>query len=196
MSDPAAQARLSVAAAVETLRALLDDGETLERVARAAQVVAEALKAGGKVWLFGNGGSAADAQHIAAELVGRFRLERRGFAAEALTVNTSALTAIGNDLGFEAIFARQLEAVARPGDVALGISTSGRSGNVVEGLRAARGVGARTIALTGRNPGAVGAAADEAVSVPADDVARIQECHILIGHVVCELVENLLVDRA
>ncbi len=196
MSDPAAQARLSVAAAVETLRALLDDGETLERVARAAQVVAEALKAGGKVWLFGNGGSAADAQHIAAERVGRFRLERRGFAAEALTVNTSALTAIGNDLGFEAIFARQLEAVARPGDVALGISTSGRSGNVVEGLRAARGVGARTIALTGRNPGAVGAAADEAVSVPADDVARIQECHILIGHVVCELVENLLVDRA
>ena len=111
-------------------------------------------------------------------------------------VAASALTAIGNDFGFEAIFGRQLEALARPGDVALGISTSGRSENIVVGLRAAHEAGARTVALTGRSPGAVGAAADDTVSVPADDVARIQECHILIGHVICELVESLLVEGA
>lgn len=195
MPDLAAQVRSSVAASVEALESLLEDDETLERVARVAGGIADALIADGKVWLFGNGGSAADAQHIAAELVGRFRLERRGLAAEALTVNPSVLTSLANDFGFETVFARQLDALARPRDVAIGITTSGRSANVVEGLRTARALGARTVALTGADPGGAGDAADESIAVPSSDVARVQECHIVIGHVVCELVEKLLAER-
>jgi len=194
--DPAAQVHSSVAASVAALESLLADDSTLERVAQVAGEIADALAADGKVWLFGNGGSAADAQHIAAELVGHFKLERGGFAAEALTVNASVLTAVANDFGFDAVFARQLSALARAGDVAIGISTSGSSANVVSGLRAARAAGARAIALTGQDAGQVGEAADETIAVPAGEVARVQECHIVIGHVICELVESLLVERS
>jgi len=149
-----------------------------------------ALRAGHKLLVFGNGGSAADSQHIAAELVGRYTLERRGMPAIALTTDTSILTSVGNDYGFEEIFARQIEALAVRGDVALGISTSGNSPNVERGLqRAAQIGGIVTAAFLGKTGGAIREQVDFAVVIPAQDTARIQECHITLGHILCELVE-------
>ena len=156
----------------------------------AAAAIAEAIRRGGKVLLFGNGGSAADAQHVAAEFVGRFERERRALAAIALSTDTSVVTAIGNDYGFDRIFARQVEALGRPGDVAIGISTSGRSPNVVAGLEAARRLGLKTVALTGRDGGAVGAAAAIHINVPSGSTARAQEVHRTLLHVICDLVER------
>lgn len=156
----------------------------------AVAAIAEALRGEGKVLIFGNGGSAADAQHMAAELVGRFERERRAFAAIALTTDTSVLTSVGNDYGFDRVFARQVEALGRRGDVAFGISTSGRSANVVTALGAARERGLRTIALTGRDGGDVGAAAEIHINVPDASTARVQEVHRTLIHVICELVEN------
>jgi len=164
-----------------------------ERIVALADALATSLRRGGQVFFFGNGGSAADAQHLAAELVGRYYLERRPLAATALSVNTSALTAIGNDYSFEEVFARQLEAAGRPGDVAVGLSTSGNSPNVVEALRVARLKGMVTVALTGGGGGAVRNMADHWLPAPSEDTPRIQEAHILIGHIVCELVERALV---
>jgi D-sedoheptulose 7-phosphate isomerase len=184
--------RESVGRSIAALEALRDAPEVGESVARLAETISASLAAGGKVWLFGNGGSAADAQHIAAELVGRFVRDRVALPAEALTVNTSVLTAIANDFGFEQVFARQLEAHARPGDVAIGISTSGRSANVVAGLRTAERLGLRTAALTGGDGGDLREAASECIVVPASDTPRIQECHAVLGHVLCELVEASL----
>ncbi|MFN4090563.1 MAG: SIS domain-containing protein [Alphaproteobacteria bacterium] len=160
--------------------------------ARLAAATADTLRAGGKLLLFGNGGSAADAQHIAAELVGRFRGERRALAAIALTTDTSALTAIGNDYGFEAVFARQIEGLGRPGDLAIGFSTSGRSRNVVAGLRAARAGGLGAAALSGGDGGELPDLADPLLLVPDADTPRIQEMHILLGHALCEAVEAML----
>lgn len=176
-------------AALETLR---DSPDTLARVASLAETISSALAGGGRVWLFGNGGSAAAAQHIAAELVGRFRRDRAALPAEALSVNTSVVTAIANDYGFAEVFARQLEAQARPGDVAIGISTSGRSENVIVGLRTAKRLGLHTAALTGGDGGTLSHAASECIVVPVADTPRIQECHAVIGHVLCELVEAAL----
>jgi D-sedoheptulose 7-phosphate isomerase len=184
--------RAILAAALDEQRRLLDDERALEAFARLADVVAASLGSGGCVWFFGNGGSAADAQHLAAELVGRFRRERRPLPAEALTVNTSVLTAVANDYGFAQVFARQLEARARAGDVAIGITTSGRSENVVNGLRVARGLGLETAALTGFDGGARLAALADCIVVPSTDTPRIQESHLLLGHVLCELVEDAL----
>ena len=151
-----------------------------------------ALAGGNKVLLFGNGGSAADAQHIAAELVGRYKRERRALPAIALTVNTSSLTAIGNDCGFEHVFARQLEAMGAAGDVAVGISTSGNSPNVLRGIEVAKAGSLLTVALTGRTGGSLGKIVDYCIQVPSDDTARIQEAHILVGHILCEYVEQTL----
>jgi len=151
-----------------------------------------ALSSGGKLLLFGNGGSAADAQHIATELSVRYRRDRAAFAAIALTTDTSALTAAGNDLGFERIFSRQVEALGRAGDVALGISTSGRSPNVALALRVARERGLVTAALTGGDGGELPALADPCLIVPSASTARIQEMHILIGHSLCEALEAAL----
>ncbi len=149
-----------------------------------------ALRAGHKLLVFGNGGSAADAQHIAAELVGRYTLERRGMPALALTTDTSILTSVGNDYGFEEIFARQIEALAVSGDVALGISTSGNSPNVERGLQRAKQIGGVvTAAFLGKTGGAIREQVDHAIVIPAQDTARIQECHITLGHILCELVE-------
>lgn len=148
-----------------------------------------ALKAGHKLLVFGNGGSAADAQHIAAELVGRYQRERRGLPAIALTTDTSILTSLGNDYGFEHIFARQIEALATAGDVALGISTSGESANVKRGMLRAKEAGCVTAAFLGRQGGSIRTLVDHAVVIPAQDTARIQECHITLGHILCELVE-------
>lgn len=175
------EAHLAAARALEPL---------LPTVAEAAQWIADALAGGGKLFFFGNGGSAADAQHLAAEFVVRYRKERPALPALALTTDTSALTAGGNDYGFEQIFARQIAALARPGDVAIGISTSGTSRNVLNGLAAARERGCRTIGLTGRDGGRLPALCDLAVIVPADDTPRIQEMHIWIGHAWCGWVEG------
>ena len=155
-------------------------------------LIIKAFKEGGKVVLFGNGGSAADAQHIAGELVGRFKLKRQALPAIALTTNTSILTAMANDYGYETVFSRQVEALVNEKDVVIGISTSGNSSSVIEAIRAARIKGAKTIGLTGGSGGRLAEAADVVLTVPSDDTPRIQEAHITIGHIVCELVEREL----
>ncbi len=161
-------------------------------IARCAWQIAEALRVGGKALVFGNGGSAADAQHFVAELVGRFLLDRPGLAAIALTTNPSNVTSIGNDFGFDQIFSRQLEALARPEDVVVGISTSGNSANVTEALSLAKGLGCTTIGLAGNDGGTMAGLCDECVIVPTKDTPLIQECHIAIIHILCDLVEQTL----
>jgi D-sedoheptulose 7-phosphate isomerase len=148
------------------------------------------MRAGGKLLAFGNGGSAADAQHLAGELVGRYRRERRGLPALALTTDPSVVTAIANDLGWENVFRRQVEAHGRPGDVAVGISTSGNSPNVVEALRFARSQGLLTIGLTGNGGGRVREVAEHLIDVPHGETARIQEVHGMVVHLLCEIVED------
>ena len=160
----------------------------------AAAAVSAAIRAGGKLLLFGNGGSAADAQHVAAEFVGRFQRERAAMAAVALTTDSSVLTSIGNDYAFDRVFARQVEALGRKGDVAFGITTSGASPNVVAALTAARALGLQTIALTGGDGGPAGRAAAIHVNVPSDDTARVQEVHRTLLHVICDVVERSAVD--
>jgi D-sedoheptulose 7-phosphate isomerase len=156
----------------------------------AAQAMHEALAAGRKILAFGNGGSATDAQHFAAELVGRFMRERAAMPAIALTADTAILTSIGNDYSFRQVFARQIEALGGAGDVALGISTSGESPNIVAALQVARQRGLKTIALTGRDGGSVGAAAEIHVNVPDQNTARVQEVHRTLLHVMCEVIET------
>jgi D-sedoheptulose 7-phosphate isomerase len=167
-----------------------------DSVVACARVVVESLRAGGKILLFGNGGSAADAQHISAELVGRFALEREPFPALALTTDTSILTAVGNDWDFKEIFARQVRAHARQGDIVVGISTSGKSANVVRALEVARECGAVTLAFTGRNGGAVAKAADVSFKAPDAATPRVQELHLLAWHGICEVVEAAMVSRS
>lgn len=161
-------------------------------VARAAQLVASALRRGRKVLLCGNGGSAADAQHIAAELVGRFRRERRGLPAVALTADTSVVTALGNDYGFEEVFARQVDAAGQQGDVLVALSTSGNSRNVLRACEMARTKGLRVIGLTGADGGQLKSLCDICLCVSSRDTARVQEVHILLAHIICELVETAL----
>ena len=163
-----------------------------DECARIADVLVTSYRSGGAMILFGNGGSAADAQHIAAELLGRFTLDRPGLPAHALNVNTSALTAIANDFDFEAVFARQVAAIGRPGDVAVGLSTSGNSRNVLAAVRAAKERGMVTIGLTGADGGQLMQEADHCLCVPSHDTPRIQECHILVGHIWCEIIERAL----
>ncbi len=168
-----------------------------EGVVRAAITVKSSLQRGGKVLLFGNGGSAADAQHIAAELVGRFvpDRDRDPFPAIALTTDTSILTAVSNDYGFDQVFARQVRALSRPADVVIAISTSGRSPNVLAAVKAARTLGLKTIGLTGGDGGRLVRLVDIALVVPSTNTARIQECHIALGHVLCETAEALLLAK-
>lgn len=167
--------------------AALDDA-----VARAVQLCAQALADGRRVLLCGNGGSAADSQHIAAELVGRFQGERRALAALALTTDTSALTAIANDYGYDQVFARQLAGLGQAGDVLVAISTSGRSGSVLAAVECARTLGLHTIALAGKDGGPLATACEVAIVVPSEVTARIQEAHILIGHALCAGIEQAL----
>ncbi len=154
------------------------------------EMVLEALRDGGGVLVFGNGGSAADAQHIACELVARFRKERRALRVEALSTDTSVLTAIGNDYDFTRIFSRQVEAKGRAGDVAIGLSTSGSSANVAAGLEQARSMGLRTVAFTGADGGRCGERADVTLAIPSDDTPRVQQAHAALYHLLCELVEE------
>jgi D-sedoheptulose 7-phosphate isomerase len=195
MSDGRSEGRLERLARV---RASLEESarlkrETIEvsgpRIAEAAELLIETFRGGGKLLAFGNGGSAADAQHLAAELAGRFERERPGLPALALTANTSDLTAIGNDYGFEQVFARLVQAHGRAGDAVVAISTSGNSPNVAAGVEGARERGLRSIGLVGKGGGCLAGLVDVAIVVPSDVTARVQECHISVIHVLCELVD-------
>src|ERR1039458_1938634 len=182
----------SIEASIAVKERLLSNSEVIAAVSKVSQIVVRAVDEGNKLFLLGNGGSAADAQHIAAEFVGRFAFDRPALPALALSVNTSCVTAIGNDYGFELVFSRQIEALARPGDLAIGISTSGNSPNVLQGLVTARKIGLCTVALTGCPGGKLKNAVDYCICAPSNETPRIQECHILIGHIISELVEETI----
>lgn len=164
----------------------------LSAVVKAADSMTECLRSGNKILFFGNGGSAADAQHLAAELTGRFLEERKSLAGCALTTNSSILTAIGNDYSFDEVFARQIQGMGSPGDIAFAITTSGNSPNVLRALLVAREMRLVTVGLTGRTGGKLPGAADHCIRIPSDHTPRIQEAHILTGHILCELIEEAL----
>ena len=189
--------------AIDLINSSLREGATLRAVVardcsaaifEAAGLITRCLQAGGKLLFFGNGGSAADAQHLAAEFVGRFVVERAGLAAISLTTDSSILTAVGNDYGFDRVFARQVQALGRAGDVVVAISTSGNSPNVLEAVKEAKKHGLSVIGLTGKDGGALAREARVAITVDSASTARIQECHIAIGHIFCELVERELIE--
>ena len=174
----------------ETIKKVI---ETMQKpLLEASKLAVETLRAGNKILLCGNGGSAADAQHIAAELTGRYKTERRGLPGIALTTDTSALTAIGNDYGYDRVFDRQVEALAQKGDLLIGISTSGNSINVINALKVAREMGCKTLGLTGRDGGAMNELCDINLVVPSNDTPRIQEMHILFAHTICQIIDNEL----
>ena len=178
-------------ASIDTKQALIDDTTSLEVLLKVARLASSAIKAGKKIMLCGNGGSAADSQHVAAEFIGRFEKERKSMAAIALTTDTSALTAIGNDYGYDEVFSRQVEGLGQSGDLLIGISTSGNSKNVVKALGVAKEKGISTVALVGDRPnGAMQTIADYVLVAPSANTARIQECHILMMHTICQLVES------
>lgn len=193
MTEPAASelVRARLAEGVALVESMLDEA-CVEQIGAVAEASAEALERGNKLLLFGNGGSAADAIHIAAEFVGRYLIERRPLPAIALVANPSAVTAIGNDYGYEEVFARQVRALGAEGDIAFGLTTSGRSPNVVKGLEAAMELGMTTVGMTGAEPGPVGDASDLRVAIPSAETPRIQEGHMLAAHAICEWVEARL----
>ena len=173
--------------------------ETIKSIGKPIEIASnlciDCLNQGNKILIFGNGGSAADAQHIAAEFVNKFCIQRPALAAIALTTDTSILTSIANDESYDAVFSRQVEALAKPGDVVIGISTSGHSENVIRGLQAAKSAGARVVGLSGRDGGAMNDVAELNIVVPHDETCRIQEVHILIGHILCDLVDAEMYGR-
>lgn len=173
---------------LETIEAVM--GVLEEDLAKASSLAVETLKRGNKILLCGNGGSAADAQHIAAELTGRYKTERRGLPGIALTTDTSALTAIGNDYGYDRIFDRQVEALANKGDLLIGISTSGNSANVISALALAQTMGCATLGFSGHDGGAMNEVCDVNLIVPSDNTPRIQEMHILFGHTICHIIDE------
>ena len=179
---------------LDVKKTMLLDAHFHELIARAAMQVVKSLRAGGKVFFFGNGGSAADAQHLAAEFTGRYLKERQALPAMALSVNSSSVTAIGNDYGFDHVFARQLEAFGKEGDVAIGISTSGNSRNVIRAMEIAKSKSIFTIALTGASGGLLRDLVDCPICIPSEETPRIQECHILTGHIICEIAEEMLLE--
>jgi len=179
-----------IQASIAAKQSLLGSTDVVVNVARVSEILIDTFKHGNKVFLFGNGGSAADAQHIAAEFVGRFAFDRPALPAIALSVNSSCVTAIGNDYGFDRVFSRQLEALARAGDTAIGISTSGKSPNVLQALSTAKKMGMHTVALTGGTGGDLTNKVDYCICAPSKETPRIQECHMLIGHIISELVER------
>ncbi len=181
-----------IRASYETKRRIAENAELVGLIEAVAQRCVAVYRSGRKTLLAGNGGSAADAQHIAAELVGRYGFDRPSIPSVALTVDTSALTAIGNDYGYDHIFSRQLEGMGQEGDLFIGISTSGNSANIIRAFESAKAKGITTVALTGRDGGAMARMADYAVVVPSDATPRIQESHILIGHIWCDIIEREL----
>lgn len=185
------QQRISEGIAVK--QAMLADPFFLKKIEAAAELLIDCFRAGGKVLFCGNGGSAADAQHLAAELSGRFYLNRPPLFAEAMHVNSSFITAVSNDFGFEMAYARMVEAAGRPGDILIAMSTSGNSPNILAAVEAAKKAGLKTIALTGQGGGKLAAmAAEILLNVPSNDTPRIQEAHMTVGHILCELIENQL----
>src|SRR6266480_1921640 len=189
--------------AIDLINSSLREGAELRTVVardcsaaifEASGLITMCLRAGCKILFFGNGGSAADAQHLAAEFVGRFVRERAGLSSIALTTDSSILTAVGNDYGFDQIFARQVQALGRPGDVAIAISTSGNSPNIIEAVKAARKGYLKTIGLSGKDGGLLAKEADVVITIASTSTARIQECHITIGHLLCELTEEALAE--
>ena len=182
----------SIQASIAVKELLLRNSEVVSTIARVSELLVRALKNGNKILLFGNGGSAADAQHIAAEFVGRFAFDRPALPALALSVNTSCVTAIGNDYGFDRVFSRQIEALGRSGDVVIGITTSGKSPNVLCAMPVAKRMGLHTVGLTGCTGGQLKQAVDHCICAPSNETPRIQECHILIGHIISQLAEETL----
>ena len=177
-------------ASIVTKEQIRDDAELLLRVQQAADCITEAFRSGKRLYLCGNGGSAADAQHLAAEFSGRFYTDRKALPAEALHVNTSYLTAVANDYSYDVVYARLIEGIAHPGDVLIGLSTSGNSANVVRAFEVARKNGIHTIGFTGKSGGAMQALSDYWIAAPSTDTPRIQEAHITLGHIICQLVEE------
>ena len=173
---------------------MMADDAFIDTVGRVGAMCAEAIRAGGKVMFCGNGGSAADCQHLAAEMVGKLVFDRPGMAGLALTTDTSALTAIGNDFGYEHVFARQVQGLGRAGDVLVGISTSGRSKNVVKAMETARALRISTVAMTGSTAGAMSQLADEWIAIPHGETQKVQEGHMIVGHIFCALVEAAIHD--
>jgi D-sedoheptulose 7-phosphate isomerase len=182
-------ARQRIEASIALKQALLRDEQLVDLVVEAGHHLAVALRDGHRLFLFGNGGSAADAQHIAAELVGRFQLERPGLPVHALTLNSSSLTAISNDYSFDMVFARQVEAMGSRGDAVIAISTSGMSRNILAGVEAAGSKGMTSVGLTGRGGGQLKRLVDRCICVPSEETPRVQEAHILIGHLLAEIIE-------
>ena len=185
----------SLAATQSVIAAMAGDAALHENVRRAADLCLASLHGGGRILLAGNGGSAGDSQHIAAELVGRFAFNRPALAGIALTTDTSALTAIANDYGYEAGFSRQLEALGRPGDVFIGLSTSGNSPNVVKACEQARAMGLGCIGMTGAGGGAIAKLCDVLLAMPSTSTRHIQEGHISVGHIICDLIEQTLFEK-
>jgi len=179
----------------ETKQAIYENEELLHKIEEVARLCVKLYRGKNKTILAGNGGSAADAQHISAELVGRYNFDRPSLASLALTTDTSALTAIGNDYGYDKIFSRQLEGMGQSGDIFIGISTSGNSLNIIEAFLVAKEKGIKTIALTGRDGGEMAKMADIALVVPSNSTPRIQESHILIGHILCDIIEQEIFDE-
>ncbi len=181
---------------LEVVGLLKNDSKFSINLSEISNLITECFKSGGKLFICGNGGSAADSQHLATELVGRFFLERKALNAEALNVNTSTLTAVANDYSFDKVFSRQVEAKGKEGDVLLAISTSGNAKNVIEAIKVAKSIGIKTIGFTGNNMDSlICRMSDYYVSIPSKSTPRIQETHILIGHIICEFVENKLFQK-
>jgi D-sedoheptulose 7-phosphate isomerase len=174
---------------VKLKRELINQTENIEK---AADIIVESIKKGNKILIFGNGGSAADAQHIAAEIVGRYQKDRKGWPAIALTTDTSIITAISNDYGYDLVFSRQVEALSKKGDVLIGLSTSGNSKNIINALTKGHDIGTMNITFTGRDGGKIKEISDLNLNITSNNTARIQECHMVIYHIICELVEERL----
>lgn len=187
--------RQQIRQSLEIKKSMLDDSELLSLIENVAMKCVEVYRQGGKILLAGNGGSAADAQHIAAELVGKFYFDRPGLSSIALTTNCSVLTAIGNDYDMDRIFARQIKANGRKGDLFIAISTSGNSRNIIKALKACEETGIITVGLTGATGGRMEKCCEYCIKVPSDDTPRIQESHILIGHIICYLIEETLFGK-
>ncbi|MDR1285590.1 MAG: D-sedoheptulose 7-phosphate isomerase [Campylobacteraceae bacterium] len=181
--------RSEISSHIKTAQQTLEDLQSY--IYTACVIATDTITRGNKILIFGNGGSAADAQHIAAELVGRYKTKRKGLSAIALTTDTSALTAIGNDFGYESVFERQVEALARKGDLLIGISTSGTSANVIRALKLGREIGCRCVGLSGKNGGVMDEVCDINIVIPSYDTPRIQEMHIMIGHIICQAIDNV-----
>jgi D-sedoheptulose 7-phosphate isomerase len=179
-----------IQASIDAKQAVLQDATLLQTVSDVADVIVRAFRNGNRVYFCGNGGSAADAQHLAAEFSGRFYKDRKALPSEALHCNTSYMTAVANDYSYDAVYARLIDGIGREGDVLVGLSTSGNSGNIVKAFEAAKAIGMITVGFTGLSGGALKALSDYLINVPSTDTPRIQESHILLGHIICQLVEE------